>query len=239
MGSSDDWMGVADELGGRFHSVAVDLPGHGDSLGLPENEYTMERTANALLRTLDDLGIESASLVGYSMGGRLGLYLALRYPKRCERLFLESSSPGLKNKEERAIRRKADEGKAKRLESGAGFDAFLAEWYAQPLFASLDESLVEDLIERRRKNDPGELAKSLRGMGTGGQPPLWEETKNLRAPTLAVAGELDAKFAGIAREMAERSPSVSAGIVSGAGHNIHLEAPGAYLSLLEGFLNSS
>lgn len=236
MGSSDDWRDVAERLGNRFCRVAVDLPGHGNSLGLPENEYTMDGAANALLRTLDDLGVRRASIAGYSMGGRLALYFALRHPERCEKLFLESASPGLKSKEERAARRKADEDKAKRLESGADFDAFLEEWYAQPLFATLDDTLVEDLIELRKGNDPHELARLLRGMGTGSQPSLWEELKNLRAPTLAVAGELDGKFTSIAREMAERSPRISFEIVPGAGHNVHMEEPGSYFASLEGFL---
>ncbi len=238
MGSSDDWKETIAELDERFHCVAVDLPGHGNSLGLPEEKYTMAGFSDAILQILDDVGVESASLAGYSMGGRLALYFALRYSKRCERLLLESASPGLKTGEERAARRKADEEKAERLESGAHFDAFLEEWYRQPLFASLDDGLVESLIEKRRGNEPRELAKSLRGMGTGSQPSLWEELENLRAPTLAVAGELDGKFVGTAREMAERSPRISAEVIPSAGHNIHLEAPETYLSLLEGFSDS-
>lgn len=234
MGSSEDWEDVIATLDG-LHCVAVDLPGHGNSVGLPEESYTMESSANALLGILDDLEIRRASLAGYSMGGRLALYFALRHPERCEKLLLESASPGLKSEEERAARREADEEKAKRLESGGDFKRFLAEWYAQPLFATLEERLVEALIEKRKDNDPVELAKSLRGMGTGSQPSLWKEMKRLRVPTLAVAGELDGKFTNIARAMAEASPNISAEYVPGVGHNVHLEAPGAYLSLLEDF----
>ncbi len=236
MGSSGDWKNGTEGLGDQFHSIAVDLPGHGCSLGLPEEEYTMDGAANALLRTLDDLGVRRASIAGYSMGGRLALYFALRHPERCEKLFLESASPGLKSEEERAARQKADKDKAKRLESSADFDAFLEAWYQQPLFATLGNGgLVESLIEKRRKNDPIELAKSLRGMGTGSQPSLWEELTDLRVPTLAVVGELDGKFAGIAWEMAKRSPHISVEVIPSAGHNVRLEAPEAYLSSVRRF----
>jgi 2-succinyl-6-hydroxy-2,4-cyclohexadiene-1-carboxylate synthase len=238
MGNSGDWEKVVGGLGRAFRSVAVDLPGHGRSLGLPKEEYTMEGAANAVLRTLDLLEIHRVSAVGYSMGGRLALYLALRHPERCERLFLESASPGLRSEGERAARRASDEEKAKRLESG-DFGRFLDEWYSQPLFATLDERMVESLIERRENNDPRELAKALRGMGTGSQPPLWDELENLSVPALAVAGELDTKFVGIARDMGERGPSASAEVVPGAGHNVHLETPETYFARLEGFLSPS
>jgi 2-succinyl-6-hydroxy-2,4-cyclohexadiene-1-carboxylate synthase len=239
MGSSDDWREVIDGTDGlddRFRAVAVDLPGHGGSTSLPETSYSMEGAAGAVLRTLDGLGARRASLVGYSMGGRLALYLALRHPERCERLLLESASPGLKTGEERALRRQDDEERAKTLETG-DFGTFLEEWYSQPLFSTLRPPLVRDLVERRRGNDPGELARSLRGMGTGSQPSLWEEIEGLSVPTLAVAGELDEKFSEVAREMEERSPRVRVEVVPGAGHNARIEAPEEYSLLLGGFIS--
>jgi 2-succinyl-6-hydroxy-2,4-cyclohexadiene-1-carboxylate synthase len=137
------------------------------------------------------------------MGGRLALYLALRYPERCAGLFLKSASPGLENSGERVARRAADESKAKRLVS-EDLEAFLRDWYRRPLFATLaqDENLLKRTIDARRRNDPGELALSLRGMGTGGQPSLWGELEHLAIRTLAVAGGLDGKYAGILSRMA-------------------------------------
>ena len=172
------------------------------------------------------------------MGGRLALYLALRYPERCAGLFLESASPGLAGAGERAARRDADEEKAKRLESG-DFENFLRDWYRQPLFASLarEEGLLRRTIEARRRNDPSELARSLRGMGTGSQPSLWEELEGLAVPTLAVAGELDGKYAGISSRMASISPKVEPVVIPGVGHNAHDEAPAQYAALLGRFLD--
>ena len=239
MGSSEDWAAAAAALEGRAFAVAVDLPGHGASLGLSPETYTIEGAARAVVRVLDDLGVEEASLVGYSMGGRLALYLALRHPGRCARLMLESASPGLESTEERAARRDADEERARRLESG-DFEEFLRDWYRQPLFASLarDDELLRSTIEARRRNDPAELARSLRGMGTGTQPPLWEELAGLRTPTLAVAGELDGKFVEISRRMEGISPKVRTVVVPRVGHNVRVEAPEAYEALLQAFLES-
>lgn len=237
MGSSEDWREAATSLGGRTFAIAVDLPGHGASRGLSPEVYTTEGATRAVIGTLDNLGVEEASLVGYSMGGRLALYLALRHPKRCTGLLLESASPGLEGEDERASRRSDDEEKARRLESG-DFEAFLRDWYRQPLFESLarDEGLLRSTIEARRRNDPAELARSLRGMGTGAQPPLWEELSGLRVPALAIAGELDAKFVQIANRMSRITPKVRPAVIPGVGHNVRAEAPDAYAALLRDFL---
>ena len=237
MGSALDWDAVLENLSKQYHCIAVDLPGHGESLGLSPESYTMEGTALSVVEALNDLDIGRATLVGYSMGGRLALYLTLRYPERCAGLFLESASPGLEGAEEREARREADERLAKRLETG-DFEEFLRDWYRQPLFASLarDEELLHETIEARRSNDPSELAKSLRGMGTGSQPSLWEELPGLRVPALAVAGELDEKYIEIARWMALLGSRIHIAAIPGVGHNVRTEAPEECLILLRTFL---
>lgn len=201
--------------------------------------YTMEGSARAVIRILDELGVERPLVAGYSMGGRLALYLALRYPERCAGLFLESASPGLESEEEQNVRRAADEEKAKRLESG-DFEGFLRAWYRQPLFASLahNDRLLGKTIAARRRNDPVELARSLRGMGTGNQPSLWVELEDLAVPAEAVAGELDGRYAEISSRMASINPRIGSELVQGAGHNVHEEAPAEYVALLERFVGA-
>jgi 2-succinyl-6-hydroxy-2,4-cyclohexadiene-1-carboxylate synthase len=191
-----------------------------------------------VVRALDELGIERPVIAGYSMGGRLALYLALRYPDRCAGLFLESASPGVESEEERTVRRKADEEKAKRLES-RDLEAFLGDWYRQPLFESLarNEDLLQRTIEARRHNDPVELARSLRGMGTGSQPSLWGELEGLTVPALAVAGGLDGKYVRVSSLMAGISPGVEPVVIPGVGHDVHDEAPAEYVALLGSFLD--
>src|SRR5688572_2561414 len=154
MGSSADWRDVTAALGDRAFCITLDLPGHGASLGLRPEAYTIEESARAAIHVLDELRVQRPVMVGYSMGGRLALYMALRCPERCAGLFLESASPGLESEEERAVRRASDQEKAKRLET-EDFEAFLRDWYRQPLFASLarDRMLFQRTIEARRRND--------------------------------------------------------------------------------------
>ena len=237
MGSSADWLDVMYALKDRFRCIGPDLPGHGASLGLASGSYSFEGAARATIRTLDVLDVQRVTVVGYSMGGRLALYLALRYPERCVALFLESALPGLEDAAEREARRRSDRDKATRLESG-DFEKFLTDWYSQPLFASLArrDGLVEEMIAARRCNNPVELARALRGMGTGTQPSLWGELPGLVVPALAVAGELDEKFVTLSRRMAGAAPNVRAAVVSEAGHNVRAETPETYLDSLKRFL---
>ena len=239
MGSSADWLEVTSALEDRFRCVAPDLPGHGASLGLPSGLYSFEGAARATVLALDELGVHRAAFVGYSMGGRLALYLALRYPERCAALFLESASPGIEDAAERATRRRSDGEKAARLASG-DFERFLMHWYSQPLFASLArrDGLVEEMITARRGNDPAELALALTGMGTGAQLSLWGELPSLVVPALAVVGELDEKFVDLSRRMAELCPKMRAVVVPEVGHNVRVEAPVEYVASLKGFLEA-
>lgn len=239
LGSREDWAEIIEVLQEDFLCLAPDLPGHGGSVGLPyPDAYTIEGAAREVTALLDGLGISRVALVGYSMGGRLALHLALRCPERFSGLLLESSSPGIESEEERDARREADERRARSLESG-GLEGFLEEWYRQPLFASLRrrEDLLGRTVEHRLSNDPHELARSLRAMGTGNQKPLWDELARIAVPVLAIAGELDEKYSGICSRMRTEG-GVSMAVVPGAGHNVHLEAPDEYTRLLRGFLKA-
>lgn len=233
MGSSTEWDDVANALFGNYRLLIPDLPGHGASTSLPyPASYTIDGASRALIRTLDAENMDRCAVAGYSMGGRLALYLALRHPRRVEHLLLESASPGLATEEERNVRLAADEKLARRLET-EDFREFVEDWYCQPLFATLacDEELLRCTIEARMHNDPHELARSLRAMGTGSQPSLWEELPELAVPTLALAGEQDTKFVELAREMERVSANVRAAVVPGTGHSVHAEAPERYVMM--------
>ena len=208
--------------------IAFDLLGHGGSSAPDDPErYRMERCQEDVCSALGMLGVGpgEAILLGYSMGGRLALYLGFSGYFRA--LILESASPGLANPIEREQRCASDERLAASIERD-GVAAFVAAWEQLPLFASqhvLPVEVRERLHNQRLQNQPDGLANSLRGMGTGSQPALYERLPAFDLPVLLLAGELDAKFCAIAQQMRQMLPHASLEIVRGAGHTIHLEQP--------------
>lgn len=237
LGTAADWQPILVRLGEAVRAIAVDAPGHGGSVGLPDEAYTMAGASRRLIDVLDREGVDRAALVGYSMGGRWALYVALHHPDRVRALVLESASPGLASPADRAARRRLDADRARQIQ--ADLPAFLENWYRMPLFASLHRhpERLRQMIAARRQNDPAELARSLAGMGTGAQPSLWERLGGLRVHTLALAGRLDAAYVERARQMAARSARVQVAVVPEAGHIVHAEQPEAFTDQLRSFLS--
>jgi 2-succinyl-6-hydroxy-2,4-cyclohexadiene-1-carboxylate synthase len=210
-----------------FQVAAPDLPGHGRSPAARGWDAALDDLAEAL-------GPERRFVYGYSMGARLALAYALRFPERVRALALESGSPGIEDAAERT-RRRADDEELARLLEREGLEAFIARWERHPTLATLGEvpePLASSLRARRLRNSTAGLASALRFLGAGAQPPLWAELPRLEIPTLLVAGERDAKFCAIARDMAARLPRARLRVVPSAGHAPHLEAPGDLAALV-------
>ncbi len=237
LGCKEDWEEAAKALSDDYYVVTMDLPGHGKSVAeIADEFYSMSGSARAVVELLDQAGMDRCSIIGYSMGGRLALYLAARYPDRVSSAVIESASPGLRTDEERRSRRSSDHALAEKLLS-RDLDEFLSDWYAQPLFEPLKRcSHFKEVMKRRLAGNPQGLARSLRMMGTGVQPSLWEELARIRIPMLFLAGGLDAKFRDLAEEMAHRCPAGRALIVDGVGHTVHVEASEPFPGIVRRFL---
>lgn len=232
-----------DEIAPRFEQdclcLTVDLPGHGQTrLATGFENAAMPDVAAALLALLDLLEIRSCSLIGYSMGGRLALQMAVLQPARFTSLVLESASPGMRSDQERRERMAEDDRRAGQL-LDIGLEAFLNQWYSQPMFQTLraNPAHLDALIRRRLDNDPGQLARALRVMSVGRQPSLWQQWSANRIPALLVAGALDPKYGGIAAEMAGLCTAARLCVIDGCGHNVHYEDPQAYTEHMKRFLS--
>jgi len=226
-GSGRSFDHLRDRLETKFRIVAPDLPGHGTSPTATGWDDAIDSLAAAL-------GPDPLFLAGYSMGARLALAYALRFPDRVRALLLESGSPGIADADERAGRRFEDEALAAMAER-EGIDAFVDRWEKHPTLATLrdlPEPIASKLRERRRQNRVEGLASALRHLGSGAQPSLWNHLLRVRPSTLIVAGERDAKFAAIARSMARAMPASRLRLVAKAGHAPHLEAPDEWLAAL-------
>lgn len=241
-GSSISWARHTAVLSSHFRIITIDLPGHGhtDSPSDPAG-YHMEQTSADIINLLAELGVTQTALLGYSMGGRLALYIALHYPQLVQALILESASPGLATAVEQTERQQRDNALADRIERD-GIASFVNFWEQLPLWESQQRLPQETRLALRRQrlqNNPIGLANSLRGMGTGAQPSLWPRLNELQIPVLLLAGAWDEKFVYINQQMAAHMPTARLKIVADAGHTIHWERPSLFNDLLIQFLNPS
>jgi len=243
MGCGSDWQPIAEGLSPVCRCLCPDLPGHGV---LRQDEVNaaagMPEIAEAIVAELDARGVKRCGLVGYSMGGRLALYLAVRHPRRFSCLALVSASPGLRTLEERRQRQAQDDALSERFasmrEGSPEFEAFLREWYGQPLFSTLSArpALLDGLVRRRLANHPPSLAVVLRSVGVASQPSLWDELPRIELPTLLITGAGDEKYRRICSAMGALMPCATLESIVGCSHVAHIERPEVCQRVIYDFL---
>jgi len=236
LGSHADWMEVIEKLSDSYYCLAYDLPGHGRSLEVATESYTVPGAARLIAEDLPRRSLVQPTIIGYSMGGRIALYLALHHPEIAMGFVIESSSPGLLDPETAVARLHQDQQWAERWRTEP-IDTVLQDWYRQPVFAGLAEqgAVYDRMLARRRQNRGEHLARSMAGMSVGAQVPLWDALNALSRALLVLAGERDHKYRRVAKEMAARSARVETAVIARAGHNAHLEAPDAFVRALRQF----
>ncbi len=235
--SGRSWQEVISLMPAGWRWVVPDLRGHGEARMRPGSPCTMDACTADLELLWDHLGIQRTHLVGYSMGGRLALYVAARRPERILSLLTIGAHAGLEEGA-REGRRQGDEALAQRIEHD-GLDAFVKYWSGLPLFAGLERrgpSFVAQLRAERMRNTVSGLAASLRGMGSGQTEPLWDDLRRVTVPCTFVAGQLDHGYVASARRLAATVPHGRVEVVLRAGHTVHQERPEAFARVLANHL---
>jgi pimeloyl-ACP methyl ester carboxylesterase len=87
------WYRLLPELSARYHTIIFDNRGTGQSDAHP-GPYSIEAMAADAAAVMDDAGVESAHVLGFSMGGFIAQEFALRYPERVRRLILAATACG-------------------------------------------------------------------------------------------------------------------------------------------------
>lgn len=198
LGSPQDWDPLTAHLP-NYPTLCVTLPGH---------------SSTPIQEPLSELApLPSMHLVGYSLGGRLALRFAEKYPEKIRSLTLISTHLGLKSEEARQKRLVHDAQLADRLRK-LPLDLFLERWYAQEIFAGFKPDLTH-----RLNHNPHHLADLLMRYSLGHPAPL------VPPYTTLITGARDIKFCKLYPE---------AHIIPDAGHMVHLEQPAhlaAFLTL--------
>ena len=233
--SAFTWERVIDRLADDFRVIAPDLPGHGLTGRTAEDRYAIGDMARALGDLLDALGVESAHLVGNSMGGNVAWRFALERPAATRRLVLISAS--------------GYPGSALLL---PGFRDPITRW----LYHNVDPTPVTRLGLRRAVVDPSCIddayvvrsvdflcrrgarhAHALRSEQRRGEEQPIAPLGDITAPTLVVWGERD-RIVPVAHAHRFHAdlPGSELTIYEAIGHAPQLETPERLASDLSGFL---
>jgi 3-oxoadipate enol-lactonase len=216
------WAPLVERLGGRFRTVAPDLPGFGRT---PLQEGPPD-DVGAVAALLDELEVERTAVVGNSFGGLVAMQLATTAPERVSALvLLATAAPDAEPSPELAA---FDAAETAALEAG-DVERVVAlrieTWVRDPAVGPLVGEMARTAIAHQldAPDDEGE------------EPPF--RPASLAVPVLLVDGGLDLPDFGV---IADRLAAVIRGArratVPDAGHLVALERPGAVAELVTGFL---
>lgn len=157
-------------------------------------------------------------LLGYSMGGRLGLHALLAAPTLWKRAIIVSAHPGLRGEEERVRRQQSDQAWLTRFQMEP-MQAVLEDWSAQPALNHGISSLPKPTTFQPR------MARCFRAWSLGQQAPLWDQLDRIPCPVLWFCGAEDPKFAALGQEAAARLPQGTYREVADCGHRLPWQHP--------------
>ena len=227
----DLWHRVTPQLARAYRVVLFDNRGVGRS-DVPRGPYRIRSMAKDALAVMDAAGMQSAHVIGASMGGMIAQELALRWPERVQSLLLGCTSCGGLRSERpewsgfpglRRWRRMSNEERAR---------AMVPMLYSE---ATPRELIEEDLCVRLR-NYPSSKGVLAQALGI----PLWSSYRrlpHLKPPTLVVHGDRDRILPPKnARRLAARIPGAEVKIVKGAGHMLTTDRTDECLAIIFEFL---
>jgi pimeloyl-ACP methyl ester carboxylesterase len=229
LGSSGNWRSIARRLSARHRVFSLDLRNHGDSPHAEDMSYaTMAEDVRAFL---DAHGIEAATVIGHSMGGKTAMRLALDHPGRMERLVVVDIAPSVSEHDHVPVlqamaaldtARVARRSDAERMLEAAIPDAGMRMFVLQNLAAGEDGFAWRINLEAIERSLPALLDF-----------PVDADVRPFSGPTLFLRGALS-DYVRASDESAIRRLFPRADIVTieGAGHWVHAEQPARFLEAL-------
>jgi pimeloyl-ACP methyl ester carboxylesterase len=229
--SAQAFNAPARHLRERFHVIAPDVRGHGESAWSPDGAYQYRDQVADLAAIADQLGLERFSLIGTSMGGIIAMTYAEAHPERLAHLIINDIGPDAETGSQRITQMVG----SRPDEFATPEDAMDYRRQVSPIVAGRSfedqEELARGVLRRRDddrwvwKMDPRYIQQRV-AQGPPVRPPLWPVLQALPCPTLVVWGEDSDVLSGSqARRMAETLPKGQLVSVPGVGHAPTLVEP--------------
>jgi len=229
--SAQAFNAPARHLRERFHVIAPDVRGHGESAWSPDGAYQYRDQAADLAAIADQLGLERFSLIGTSMGGIIAMTYAEAHPERLAHLIINDIGPDAETGSQRITQMVGSRpDQFATLEDAMAYRRQVSLIVAGRSFEDQEE-LARGVLRRRGddrwvwKMDPRYIQQRV-AQGPPVRPPLWPVLQALPCPTLVVWGEdSDVLSVSQARRMAETLPKGQLVSVPGVGHAPTLVEP--------------
>jgi len=234
------WNDFGRRFSDRFHVIAVDQRGHGDSGWGAEDSYQLEELYRDLRAHVEARGLSRYTLVGHSLGGRVSMLYASRHQDELVRLVLVDITPGRPAAAGApAAPERAGGAQPRDFDSKAAAIAYLAR-----AMSRAPRHLVEESVRHgMRRNEAGRyvwkydpVLFSRRVRPSAGMD-LWKLVAEVSTPTLLQYGaESDVVNAELAERLRGTMPRCAVERVEGAGHGLFTDQPDAFASSVERFL---
>lgn len=223
--------GVVDHFAARHRVIVPDLRGHGRSRGLPP-PYTVPQLAKDLSNLLDDLGIASAAVLGYSQGGAVAQELALDWPERCSRLVLACTYAFNMT----SLREKLEGHAAPLLIRALGMKRFAKLVFSVGVDGASDERKASLAALIASQDRDLMVAAWREAMAFDSRPRLVE----IKCPTLVLAGSADTAVPiHHTKTLGDGIPGSKVVVVEGAGHGMIWTHAGEFERAVDGFLGDA
>jgi 3-oxoadipate enol-lactonase/4-carboxymuconolactone decarboxylase len=217
------WDRQIAELSERWRVIRYDLPGHGGAPAYPA--ASVGDLAERLLATLDQLGVQRFGYAGCSVGGAVGIELALRHPQRVATLALVAASPRFGTADEFRQR-----GVVVRTNGLDPIARSAPERWFTPAFAAAQPAIVEWAVQMVRTTDPGCYIAACEALAAFD---VRAGLGRVQVPTLVVVGSEDQVTGPAeARTLVAGIPDARLALVPGASHLAPVEQPAAVTDLL-------
>jgi esterase len=234
LGSSANWHSIARQLGESHHVLVPDLRNHGRSPHLPDVRYPA--LAADVARLIDDQGLDSALLVGHSMGGKTAMWLALEQPEKVSALVVVDIAPVVYRDRFADIFEALHAVDLVALKSRQQADAILAR--------SLDDLGLRQYLLQNLHTVEGQWCwrANLPALVAGMQDivgfPLPDSLHSYPGAALFIHGGLSDYVTEAGREQIRKFfPHARLRVVPDAGHWVYAERPKAFIEALLPFIN--
>ena len=235
--SADAFNGFARHFRDRFHIVALDVRGHGESEWSPDGAYSYRDQAGDLAAFADRLGLDQFILLGTSMGGIIAMTYAMEHGQRLRALVLNDIGPEAEHGSQRITQMVG----SRPDEFATLDDAMAYRREVSPIVAARDAADQRELalgVLRQRpdgkwgwKMDPAYIRQRVE-RGAPVRPDLWPALARLTCPALAVWGtDSDVLSEAQARRMVETLPKGELLAIPGVGHAPSLVEPASLAGL--------